>query len=118
MILISPASELSRVSVGTTHASSDIFLVTVFIYFAVSLYSDCRQQVPNRISLTTMAKRKKVSADNVRVKKKSTTTKSNPFEVKINRQKQHVLGRKISKHDKGKPGQSRSRAIQKVRHLV
>uniref|UniRef100_A0A8C1RPI1 NOP14 nucleolar protein homolog (yeast) n=1 Tax=Cyprinus carpio TaxID=7962 RepID=A0A8C1RPI1_CYPCA len=36
----------------------------------------------------------------------------NPFEVKINRKKFDVLGRK-SKHDVGLPGVSRSRAIQK-----
>jgi len=38
----------------------------------------------------------------------------NPFELKVNRQKHEVLGRKISKADKGKPGESRSRAIKKV----
>ncbi|XP_036848148.2 nucleolar protein 14 [Manis javanica] len=36
----------------------------------------------------------------------------NPFEVKVNRQKFHVLGRK-TRHDVGLPGVSRARALQK-----
>jgi len=43
------------------------------------------------------------------------THEVNPFELKINRQKHEVLGRKVSKTDKGMPGVSRSRAIKKVR---
>lgn len=43
--------------------------------------------------------------------------KSNPFEVKVNRQKFNILGRK-TKNDVGLPGVSRSKAIKKVRgHL-
>lgn len=38
----------------------------------------------------------------------------NPFEVKLNRQKFHILGRK-TRHDVGLPGVSRARAIRKVR---
>jgi nucleolar protein 14 len=38
----------------------------------------------------------------------------NPFEVKVNRQKFQVLGRK-TRHDVGLPGVSRARAIRKVR---
>ena len=38
----------------------------------------------------------------------------NPFELKVNRQKHEVLGRKTSKTDKGMPGVSRSKAIKKV----
>uniref|UniRef100_A0A673IL57 Nucleolar protein 14-like n=1 Tax=Sinocyclocheilus rhinocerous TaxID=307959 RepID=A0A673IL57_9TELE len=41
----------------------------------------------------------------------------NPFEVKINRKKFDVLGRK-SKHDVGLPGVSRSRAIQKRKETL
>lgn len=37
----------------------------------------------------------------------------NPFEVKVNRQKFQILGRK-TRHDVGLPGVSRARAIQKV----
>lgn len=40
--------------------------------------------------------------------------KSNPFEVKVNRQKFNILGRK-TKNDVGLPGVSRSKAIKKVR---
>lgn len=64
-----------------------------------------------------MAKAKKRGlSDKVRNKKNHTTEKVNPFEVKFNRQKHNVLGRKISKHDKGMPGLSRSKAIKKVRY--
>lgn len=41
----------------------------------------------------------------------------NPFEVKVNRQKFQVLGRK-TRHDVGLPGVSRARAIQKVRAVA
>ncbi|KAJ8316913.1 hypothetical protein KUTeg_004817 [Tegillarca granosa] len=65
-----------------------------------------------------MGKKKKQVADKVRNKKKETDKKINPFEVKINRQKQDVLGRKISKHDKGMPGLSRSKAIKKRKQTL
>uniref|UniRef100_A0A9J7ZAP6 NOP14 nucleolar protein homolog (yeast) n=1 Tax=Cyprinus carpio carpio TaxID=630221 RepID=A0A9J7ZAP6_CYPCA len=48
----------------------------------------------------------------VRKSKAAPEIQKNPFEVKINRKKFDVLGRK-SKHDVGLPGVSRSRAIQK-----
>ena len=65
-----------------------------------------------------MAKTKKKGlAEKTRTKKKETTQKINPFEVKINRQKHDVLGRKLGKHDKGMPGVSRSKAIKKVCHI-
>lgn len=38
----------------------------------------------------------------------------NPFEVKVNRQKFQILGRK-TRHDVGLPGVARARAIRKVR---
>ncbi|KAI8492824.1 nucleolar complex protein 14 [Branchiostoma belcheri] len=54
-------------------------------------------------------------ADFVRKNKKKAQTdvKSNPFEVRINRQKHTVLGKKLRKFDKGMPGVSRSKAIKK-----
>lgn len=62
--------------------------------------------------------KKRSIADKVRKAKTSTEIKNNPFEVKINRKKFDILGRK-SKHDVGLPGVSRSKAINKVReHLV
>lgn len=61
-----------------------------------------------------MAKKKKISAEAVSRKKHKSEKKVNPFEVKINRQKHNVLGRKISKHDRGMPGLSRSKALNKV----
>ena len=60
-------------------------------------------------------KKKKQVSDKVRAKKKEVEKKINPFEVKINRQKHHVLGKK-SKSDKGMPGVSRSKAIKKVKN--
>ncbi|XP_035673033.1 nucleolar protein 14-like [Branchiostoma floridae] len=54
-------------------------------------------------------------ADFVRKNKKKAQTdvKSNPFEVRINRQKHNVLGKKLRRFDKGMPGVSRSKAIKK-----
>lgn len=40
--------------------------------------------------------------------------KYNPFEVQVNRRKYDVLGRKEEKGERGLPGVSRSRAIEKV----
>lgn len=48
------------------------------------------------------------------VKSAMAVVKSNPFEVKVNRQKFNILGRK-TKNDVGLPGVSRSKAIKKVR---
>lgn len=61
-----------------------------------------------------MAKKKKNLADKTMNKKRDPEKKVNPFEIKINRQKQKVMGRKVSKHDRGMPGLSRSKGIQKV----
>lgn len=58
--------------------------------------------------------KKRSLSDKVRKAKTTTEIKNNPFEVKINRKKFDVLGRK-SKHDVGLPGVSRSKAITKVR---
>lgn len=58
--------------------------------------------------------KKRSVADKVRKAKTSIEIKNNPFEVKINRKKFDVLGRKV-KHDVGLPGVSRSKAITKVR---
>lgn len=60
------------------------------------------------------APKKRSLADKVRKTKTSAEIKNNPFEVKINRKKFDVLGRK-TKHDVGLPGVSRSKAINKVR---
>lgn len=60
------------------------------------------------------APKKRNLADKVRKAKTTQEIKNNPFEVKVNRKKFDVLGRK-SKHDVGLPGVSRSKAITKVR---
>ncbi|KAK3095262.1 hypothetical protein FSP39_012329 [Pinctada imbricata] len=65
-----------------------------------------------------MGKKKKNVADKVRGKKKDSVQKVNPFEVKINKQKHAVLGRKISKHDRGMPGLSRSKGIKKRKETL
>jgi len=70
-----------------------------------------------------MAKKKKGLSDKVRFSKINTKSVSgiekvrqNPFEIKINKQKHNILGRK-AKHDRGLPGVSRSKAFQKVKTL-
>lgn len=61
-----------------------------------------------------MAKIKKKLAEKVLVKKAGNAKKTlNPFEVHINKQKFQILGQK-SKNDRGLPGVSRAKAIQKV----
>jgi nucleolar protein 14 len=47
----------------------------------------------------------------------STATSINLFEVRVNRKKHDILGQKL-KSDRGLPGISRSKAIQKVCHTV
>ncbi|XP_041916607.1 nucleolar protein 14 isoform X2 [Alosa sapidissima] len=61
--------------------------------------------------------KKKNVADKVRKTKTSTEIKNNPFEVKINKKKFDVLGRK-TKHDVGLPGVSRSKAINKRKNTL
>nr|XP_015798342.2 nucleolar protein 14 [Nothobranchius furzeri] len=61
--------------------------------------------------------KKKSLADKVRKTKTASEIKNNPFEVKINRKKFDVLGRK-SKHDVGLPGVSRSKAINKRKETL
>ncbi|KAK2819245.1 hypothetical protein Q5P01_024806 [Channa striata] len=73
----------------------------------------------NTSSFYKMGKpQKKTSvADKVRKTKTSAEIKNNPFEVKINRKKFDVLGRK-TKHDVGLPGVSRSKAITKRKETL
>ncbi|XP_061657991.1 nucleolar protein 14 [Syngnathoides biaculeatus] len=61
--------------------------------------------------------KKRSVADKVRKVKASAEIKNNPFEVKINRKKFDVLGRK-TKHDVGLPGVSRSKAINKRKETL
>ncbi|XP_012724420.2 nucleolar protein 14 [Fundulus heteroclitus] len=63
------------------------------------------------------APKKRNLADKVRKTKTAAEIKNNPFEVKINRKKFDVLGRK-SKHDVGLPGVSRSKAINKRKETL
>lgn len=50
----------------------------------------------------------------VKKKSKSSQIKINPFEVRINKRKYSVLGQKREKGERGLPGISRSRALEKV----
>ncbi len=52
-----------------------------------------------------------------RKKKAPTVVQSNPFEVRVNKEKYSILGRKM-KHDKGLPGLSRSKSIKKVQDYI
>ncbi|XP_071321542.1 nucleolar protein 14 [Trachinotus anak] len=63
------------------------------------------------------APKKRSLADKVRKTKTTTEIKNNPFEVKINRKKFDILGRK-TKHDVGLPGVSRSKAINKRKETL
>uniref|UniRef100_A0A3P9CVE7 NOP14 nucleolar protein homolog (yeast) n=1 Tax=Maylandia zebra TaxID=106582 RepID=A0A3P9CVE7_9CICH len=63
------------------------------------------------------APKKRSLADKVRKTKTTSEIKNNPFEVKINRKKFDVLGRK-SKHDVGLPGVSRSKAVNKRKETL
>ncbi|XP_041042478.1 nucleolar protein 14 isoform X2 [Carcharodon carcharias] len=58
------------------------------------------------------AQKKKITSDNIRKAKSTRDIKTNPFEVKINKQKFNILGRK-TKHDRGLPGVSRSKSIKR-----
>ncbi|XP_063389336.1 nucleolar protein 14 homolog [Cydia fagiglandana] len=64
-------------------------------------------------------KRNAGAADKAQQKRKSEANKKklNPFEVHINREKHKVLGKK-SKHDRGLPGVSRAKAIQKRKETL
>ncbi|XP_063369054.1 nucleolar protein 14 homolog [Cydia amplana] len=64
-------------------------------------------------------KRNAGAADKAQQKRKTEATKKklNPFEVHINREKHKVLGKK-SKHDRGLPGVSRAKAIQKRKETL
>lgn len=57
--------------------------------------------------------KKRSVCDKVQKSSAHAQIKTNPFEVKINKKKFDVLGRK-SKHDVGLPGVSRSKAHNKV----
>ncbi|ELT93562.1 hypothetical protein CAPTEDRAFT_227046 [Capitella teleta] len=52
-------------------------------------------------------------ADKVQSKKSKQAAKTNPFEIKVNKQKHNIMGRKMPKHSRGKPGVSRSKANEK-----
>ena len=54
----------------------------------------------------------------VKIKSKSSQVKVNPFEVRINKRKYSVLGQRREKGERGLPGISRSRALEKANILI
>ncbi|XP_070540572.1 nucleolar protein 14-like [Ptychodera flava] len=56
-------------------------------------------------------------SEKVRLTKAKQEKKMNPFEIRINKEKYSVLGRK-TKHDKGVPGVSRSKAMKKRKETL
>ncbi|XP_014778069.1 nucleolar protein 14 [Octopus bimaculoides] len=64
-----------------------------------------------------MGKKKKLDKFQKKVKK-SEVKKLNPFEIKVNKQKHHILGRKLPKHEAGIPGVSRSKANKKRKNTL
>ena len=86
----------------------------------------CLKVKVDRIALKTnqrvLGSKMKSKSSNVeqrrrRKQKKEPVVRSNPFELRINKQKFSILGRK-TKNDKGLPGLSRSKAIKKVSFRV
>ena len=62
-------------------------------------------------------KRKRAATVLAKKKQKLEGCEHNPFEVRVNRKKHHVLGQR-SKSDRGLPGVSRSKAILKVKSTI
>lgn len=60
---------------------------------------------------TTAVAARKISRDE---KQLGDAVQYNPFEIRVNKKKQDVLGQKMSRGERGMPGVSRSRAIEKV----
>ncbi len=85
-----------------------IMWVSYYIGLLVSIWSE-------RLMMKKQQKFSRGLSDKVRKSKAAPEIQNNPFEVKINRKKFDVLGRK-SKHDVGLPGVSRSKANKKVKH--
>ena len=61
--------------------------------------------------------RKRSRSSTVTITKKKKTT-VNPFEVRLNRKKHEVIGQKIKSDVGGRPGLSRSKAIEKVKIYI
>lgn len=61
--------------------------------------------------------KKKISSDAINQKKAKTKKVMNPFEIHVNKEKMTVLGKK-SKNDKGLPGISRAKAINKRKNTL
>ena len=61
--------------------------------------------------------RKRTRSNNVAVTKKRKIA-VNPFEVRLNRKKHEVIGQKNKSDAGGRPGLSRSKAIEKVKIYV
>ncbi|KAB5548967.1 hypothetical protein PHYPO_G00061770 [Pangasianodon hypophthalmus] len=89
-----------------------------FIVLATQAMVQCCNSTPGQ-QVCEMGKpvKKRSVSDKVRRSSAHAQIKMNPFEVKINKKKFDVLGRK-SKHDVGLPGVSRSKAHNKRKHTL
>ena len=58
--------------------------------------------------------KKRSRSNNVAIAKKKKIS-VNPFEIRVNRKKHEVIGQKTKSDAGGRPGLSRSKAIEKVR---
>ena len=69
-------------------------------------------------------KRARARAEAVAARKRSRearpglAVKVNPFEIRFNKRKQQVLGQKGARGERGMPGVSRARALEKVRRMM
>ena len=71
------------------------------------------RKILGKITMPVNRKRKGSRPDNVATAKKAKVA-INPFEVRRNRKKHDVIGQKSARDSIGRPGLSRSKAIDKV----
>ena len=88
----------------------DINLFSLMFSWPVSDFSFIRMGKKNKKISSSVELRRKRKSHAVSLVKK------NPFEVRLNRLKHNVIGKKV-KTDKGLPGVSRSKANEKVYEL-
>ena len=86
---------------GVLHVASSLAVFSVLLFVA-------------RMGTKKKKRSKRISSGRVSLSKEPSI---NLFEVRVNRKKHDILGQRL-KSDRGLPGISRSKAIQKVCHLV
>jgi len=83
----------------------------------VAGFSGVDEEVSFFIPMPLNTRRKRSRSNNVAITKKRKAT-VNPFEVRLNRKKHQVIGQKTKSDGAGRPGLSRSKAIEKVETYV